>query len=69
MVETIIESLGNESLKDNYPYIGNLSHNIKKKLLKLRRKFYTENFNIKIKFLTDSKLKIIFQIKTQFLVI
>ena len=69
MVETIVESLGNESLKDNYPFIGNLSHNIKKKLLKLRSEFYTENFNIKIKFLIDSKLKIIFQIKTQFLMI
>ena len=49
-------------------YIGNFSHHIKNKLLKLCKEFCKENFNIKLVF-NYSKLKIIFHIKTQFLMI
>ena len=49
------------------PYIGNLSHHIKNRLLKLCKDFWKENFNIK--FLIHSKLRIIFHIKTQSLTI
>ena len=48
------------------PYIRNLSHLVKKRLSKLYKKFCKENFNIK---LLHSKLKIIFHIKTQFLIV
>ena len=48
-------------------YIGNLLHHIKNELSKLCKKFCKENFNIK--FLIHSKLKVIFHIKTQFLMI
>ena len=34
----------------NLPYIDNLSHHIKKKLSKLCKEFYKENFNIKLVF-------------------
>ena len=46
------------------PYIGNLSHHIKNKLSKLCKEFLK-----KMKFLLHSKLKIIFHIKAQFLMI
>ena len=49
------------------PYIGNFSHHIKNKLSKLCKDFCKENFNFK--FLIHSKLKIMFHIKTQFLMI
>ena len=48
------------------PYINNLSHHIKNKLLKLCKEFCKENFNIKLVF---NSFKIIFHIKTQFLMI
>ena len=38
------------------PYIGNLSHHIKNKLLKLCKEFCKENFNIKLVF-TSFKIK------------
>ena len=47
-------------------YIGNPSHHIKIKLSKLCKEFCKENFNILLVLLL-SKLKIIFYIKTQFL--
>ena len=50
------------------PYISNLSHHIKNKLSKLCKEFCKENFNIKLVF-NSSKLKIIFHIKTQFLMV
>ena len=49
-------------------YIDNLSHHIKIKLSKLCKEFCKEDFNIKL-VLIHSKLKIIFHIKTQFLMI
>ena len=48
------------------PYISNLSHHIKNKLSKLCKEFCKENFNIKLVF---NSFKIIFHIKTQFLMI
>ena len=51
------------------PYIGNFSHHIKNKLLKLRKEFCSENFNINLAFLIYLKLKFIFHIKTQLLMI
>ena len=42
------------------PYIGNLSHHIKNKLLKLYKKFCKENFNIKLVF-SSFKIKNYFQ--------
>ena len=60
-------------LKDNsdvhyfkLPYIGNLSHHSKNKLLKLCKEFCKKHFNFEC-FLIHSKLKTILQIKTQFL--
>ena len=50
------------------PNMGNLSHHIKIKLSKLCKEFCKENFNIKLVF-NSFKLKIIFHIKTQFLII
>ena len=50
------------------PYIDNLSHHIKNKLSKLCEEFCKENFNIKLAF-NSFKIKIIFHIKTQFLMI
>ena len=47
-------------------YIGNPSHHIKNKLSKLCKEFSKENFNILLVLLLP-KLKIIFYIKTQFL--
>ena len=44
------------------PYIGNLSHHIKNKLLKLRKEFCKENFNIKLVF-SSFKIKIYFSYK------
>ena len=45
------------------PYIGNLSHHTKTKLLKLSKEFRQENFNIKLVF--DSfKIKNYFHTKT-----
>ena len=50
------------------PYIGNLSHYIKNKILKLCKEFCKEIFTLSQLFI-HSKLKIIFPIKTQFLMI
>ena len=50
------------------PHIGNLSHHIKNKHSKLCKEFCKENFNIKL-FFTSFKIKIIFNIKTHFLMI
>ena len=50
------------------PYIGNLSHHIKKKLSKLFKEFCEENVNIKLVF-NSFKIKIILKIKTQSLMI
>ena len=50
------------------PYICNLSHHIKITLAKLCQEFCKKIFNIKL-VLTHSKLKTIFHIKTQFLMI
>ena len=50
------------------PYIGNLSHPIKNKLLKLCKEFYNRNFNIKLVF-NSFKIKSCFSYKTQFLMI
>ena len=50
------------------PCIHNLSRHIKNKLSKLSKEFCKENFNIKL-VLINSKLKITFHIKTQFLMI
>ena len=47
------------------PYISNLSHHIKNKLLKLCKEFCKENFNI----FNSSKSKIFFNIKTHLLMI
>ena len=49
-------------------YIDNLSHHIKNKLSKLCEEFCKENFSIKLVF-NSFKIKIIFHIKTQFLMI
>ena len=50
----------------NLLYIGNLSHHIRNKLSKLCKEFCKEIFNIKLVF---SSLKIIFHIKTQFVMV
>ena len=44
------------------PYIGNLSHNIKNKLLKLCKEFFKENFNIQLVF-NSFKIKNYFSYK------
>ena len=44
------------------PYIGNLSHHIKNKLLKLCKEFCKENFNIKLVF-NSFKIKNYFSYK------
>ena len=49
-------------------YIDNLSHHIKNKLSKICEEFCKENFSIKLVF-NSFKIKIIFHIKTQFLMI
>ena len=49
-------------------YINNFSHHIKNKLSKLCKEFCKENFNIKLVF-SSFKIKIILNIKTQFLMI
>ena len=51
------------------PYIGNLSHHIKNKLSKLFRKSFVKKILKLSKFLIYLKLKIIFHIKTEFLMI
>ena len=50
------------------PYTDNLSHNIKNKLSRLCKELFKENLFEK-KVLIHSKLKIIFYITTQFLMI
>ena len=50
------------------PYIGNLSHHIKKKLSKLCKEFCEQNFNIKLVF-NSFKIKNYFSRKDQFLMI
>ena len=50
------------------PYIGDLSHHIKNKITKRCKEFCKENFNNKLVF-NSFKIKIIFHIKTQFLMI
>ena len=61
-----------KTLKDVHyfklPYIGNLSQYIKNKLSKVWKEFCKENVNINLVF-TSFKIKTIFHIKTQFLMI
>ena len=49
-------------------YIGDLSHHIKNKITKRCKEFCKENFNNKLVF-NSIRIKIIFHIKTQFLMI
>ena len=46
----------------NLPYVGNLSHHVKNKLLKLCKEFYKEIFNIKLVF-SSFKIKNYFSYK------
>ena len=64
-------SSNQNQLKDKFdvhyfklPYISNLSHHIKNKLARLCKEFCEENFKIKLVF---KSFKIIFHLKTQFL--
>ena len=54
--------LKNKSDVDHFklPYIGNLSHHIKNKLLKFCKEFCKENFNIKLVFNSLKNQKLFF---------
>ena len=51
------------------PYIGNLSHHIKNKTFETKQRVFLKKILTLSLFLAHSKLKIIFHIKTQFLMI
>ena len=76
LIDKLIKFSSNQNqLRDTFdvyyfklPYIGNFLHHIKNKLSKLCKECCKENFNIKL-VSRSFKIKIIFHIKTQFLVI